>query len=94
MRSGEVEANLLKLNQEFRLPYLDDLIAYKLAGTEQASLDVSKNVESEFYELEYHRLRQELEDAYRSSALPEAATGRAALNDLLIRLRLKTVTGS
>ena len=27
MRTGEVEANLLRLNETFRLPYVDDLIA-------------------------------------------------------------------
>src|SRR5436189_745081 len=32
MRTGEVEANLLTLNEEFRLPYVADLAARKLAG--------------------------------------------------------------
>jgi predicted nucleotidyltransferase len=30
MRSGAVEANLLRLDEEFRLPYLDELVAPKL----------------------------------------------------------------
>jgi predicted nucleotidyltransferase len=94
MRSGVVEASLFNLNQEFRLSYLDDLIAYKLNAAEQAGLDVVKNLGPEFHEREYQRLRHELEDAYRSSALPESATGKAALNDLLVRLRMKTVIGS
>jgi hypothetical protein len=34
MRTGQVEANLVTLNQEFRLPYIDDLVARKLAGPE------------------------------------------------------------
>jgi uncharacterized protein len=37
-------------------------------------------------------LRGMLEDAYQASSLPEAPTGKAALNDLLIRLRLETKT--
>lgn len=31
MRTGEVEANLVTLNEEFRLPYIADLVARKLA---------------------------------------------------------------
>src|SRR6266536_922570 len=38
MRTGEVEANLLTLNEEFRLPYVADLVARKLAGPERSSL--------------------------------------------------------
>src|SRR5205807_3363147 len=34
MRTGEVEANLVKLNDEFRLPYIADLVSRKLAGPE------------------------------------------------------------
>jgi len=52
-----------------------------------------KEAELEFHALEYERLRHQLEEASGSSALPERATGRAALNDLLIRLRLMTITG-
>ena len=32
MRTGEVEANLSRLNETFRLPYIADLIDRKLAG--------------------------------------------------------------
>src|SRR5438552_13863597 len=35
MRTGEVEANLLRLNAEARLPHVDDLITRKLAGQEK-----------------------------------------------------------
>jgi hypothetical protein len=85
MHTGVVEANLRLLNEEFKLDYLPDLIARKLEGPEKSVLgenDVS------FYRREYERLRSALEDAYRASALPEAPDCRAALDDLLIRLRL------
>jgi uncharacterized protein len=88
MHTGSVEANLLLLNDEFKLGYLPDLIARKLEGPERSALgegDVT------FYRREYERLRSMLEDAYRVSALPEAPSCRAALNDLLIRLRLDSV---
>src|SRR5947209_2516242 len=39
MRTGEVEANLLTLNEAtFRLPYIPDLVQRKLAGPEQPTL--------------------------------------------------------
>src|SRR3954467_195246 len=38
MRSGKIEANLVKLNETFRLPYVPDLVAKKLTGPEQSTL--------------------------------------------------------
>lgn len=88
MRSGEIQANLVTLNEEFKLPYIADLIARKLSGPEKSALD---DVDVEFHQREYERLRNELEQAHQSSRLPEAPQGKAALNDLLIRLRMKTI---
>jgi predicted nucleotidyltransferase len=85
MRTGEVEANLPRLNEAFRLPYLPDLIARKLSGPEQSALE---DADVPFHHAEYERLRGELEAAHRDSALPAAPAGKAALNDLLVRLRL------
>ncbi|HEV2861508.1 MAG TPA: nucleotidyltransferase domain-containing protein [Pyrinomonadaceae bacterium] len=85
MRTGVVEADLRRLNEEFRLEYIPDLMARKLEGPERSALG---EVDVSFYRREYERLRSLLEDAYRDSALPEAPAGREALNDLLIRLRL------
>jgi predicted nucleotidyltransferase len=85
MRTGEVEANLVRLNAEARLPHVDDLIARKLAGPEQSALD---DVAVAFHQWEYERLRVELEAAHRDSNLPDGPTARPALNDLLVRLRV------
>jgi uncharacterized protein len=85
MRSGRIEANLLTLNEECRLPQVPDLVARKLAGPEQSSLD---DADFAFHRSEYERLRGELEAAHRASQLPERPTARAGLNDLLVRLRL------
>ena len=41
MRTGEVESNLVTLNEEFRLPYIADLVARKLAGQEKSKLEDS-----------------------------------------------------
>ena len=88
MRTGEVEANLVTLNQEFRLPYIAELVARKLAGPEKSKLD---EADTAFHESEYQRLRAELQAAHDASTLPELPSDetRRALNDLLVRLRLK-----
>jgi predicted nucleotidyltransferase len=85
MRTGQVEANLVELNQTFRLSYVPDLVAQKLAGPEQSTLN---ETDFTFHRGEYDRLRAELESAYASSTLPEAPSGQPALHDLLLRLRL------
>ncbi|HZY84921.1 MAG TPA: nucleotidyltransferase domain-containing protein [Gemmataceae bacterium] len=85
MRTGEVEANLVRLNAEARLTHVDDLIARKLAGPEKSALD---DADVDFHRREYERLRAELEEAHRASSLPEGPTARRALNDLLVRMRL------
>ncbi len=85
MRTGEVEANLVRLNEEFALPYIPDLIALKLAGTEAGVVGVTEVAR---YEPEYHRLRQMLADASEESHLPDRPTAHAALSDLLVRARL------
>ena len=88
MRTGQVEANLLKLNEEFRLPHIADLVARKVAGAEKSTLDDADIV---FHESEYQRLRGELQAAHEASRLPELPSDetRAALNDLLVRIRLE-----
>jgi len=87
MRTGEVEANLVTLNETFRLSYLPDLIARKLAGPEQSTLD---GADLTFHQGEYERLRLELQAAHDASSLREMPDDltRAALNDLLIRVRM------
>jgi uncharacterized protein len=87
MRTGEVETNLVRLNETFRLPYVPELIDRKLSGPEKGRLEAADVV---LHDREYLRLRRELEQAYESSTLPEAATAAAGLHDLLVRVRLGT----
>jgi len=86
MRTGEVQANLVTLNKEFRLPYIADLVARKLAGPERSKLE---DADIGFHESEYQGLRTELQAAHDASQLPELPSDqtRAALNDLLVRVR-------
>lgn len=87
MRSGVVEANLVTLNEEFRLPYIPELVARKLAGPEKSILD---DADIALYQAEYERLRGVLQSAHEASQLPEVPDEgtRAALNELLLRIRL------
>jgi predicted nucleotidyltransferase len=87
MQSGEVEANLLKLNEQFRLPYIDELVQRKLAGAEQSVLPDADIV---FHHAEYERLRGELQRAFDASSLPETPSSQPALNDLLVRIRMRS----
>jgi predicted nucleotidyltransferase len=87
MRTGEIEANLVRLNEDARLPQIADLVARKLAGPEKATLE-GGDAEVAFHEAEVGRLRRALEEAGAASALAEEPTARAALHDLLLRVRL------
>ncbi|MFB2921254.1 DNA polymerase beta superfamily protein [Aerosakkonema funiforme] len=88
MQTGVVEANLVTLNENFKLPYIPDAIARKLEGGEKSVL---ADVDIEFHQKEFNRLLGELETAYQKSTLPEAPVAKQALNDLLIRLRMRSV---
>ena len=85
MRTGEVEANLLRLNEEFKLGHIAELVRRKLEGGERVALE---DADLDFHAREYERLRAQLEESRRGSRLPEAPSGRARLSDLLVRLRL------
>src|SRR5438552_1225994 len=69
MRTGAVEANLLRLNESARLPYLDELIQRKVAGAEKERLG---EADLDFHRGEYVRLRENLRQAREASGLPEA----------------------
>jgi predicted nucleotidyltransferase len=90
MRTGEVEANLPRLNAAFRLPRVPELIARKLAGPEGSALP---DVDVEVHRREYERLVGELEEAGWRTELPDAPATRPALNELLVRLRLEERAG-
>lgn len=90
MRTGEVEANLVRLNDEAKLPYIDELIARKLAGPEQGAVE---GLEWDFHQSEFERLLAELETAHQQSPLPEHPRAQEDLHRLLVRLRMESVIG-
>lgn len=89
MKTGVVEANLVRLNEQAKLPYIQDLIDRKQAGSEKERLT---EVDVEFHQTEYERLRGVLQEAFEASRLPETPLGAEALNALLVRIRLGGIT--
>jgi len=85
MQTGAIEANLVRLNETERLPYIDDLIQRKITGAEKQRLI---EVDLGFHRGEYDRLRSKLRQGHEESDLPEGPRGSAVLHDLLVRLRL------
>src|SRR2546428_3299212 len=81
MQTGVVEANLVRLNETAKLPYLDELIQRKVAGAEKERLS---GTDISFHRDEYERLRSNLQQAHETSDLPEAPRESAALHDLLV----------
>lgn len=90
MQTGEIEANLIKLNEIFNLSYLPELVEAKISGTEKGILP---KADVAFYRREYEKLVKSLETAAESSVLPERPSAKADLNDLLIRLRMRNRVG-
>lgn len=84
MRTGKVEANLVYLQQEAHLPYVDALLYRKQNEAEKATLaeeELAHHVPA------YALLRTQLQEAYEHSTLPDKSTSREALHNLLIRVR-------
>ncbi|MGH7453882.1 MAG: nucleotidyltransferase domain-containing protein [bacterium] len=82
LETGEVESNLRNLNENFRLPDIDDLIARKIAEGAQLATE-----EVEAHHTRIDELFARLDSAFEKSALPERATNFEALNDFVIRIR-------
>ncbi len=83
LRTGEVEANLLRLNEHFGFGFLDELIMRKVIG-EDISID---DFDWRFHEARLVELEAQLDRAFQESTLPEDRE-RKPVNDLLVRLRL------
>lgn len=84
LETGRVEANLPRLNETFRLPFIPDLIAQK-----QQEDAVLVEADTTLHGDTIVRLQRRLDRAFEESALPERPTNRPALNDFLVRVRLE-----
>jgi predicted nucleotidyltransferase len=86
MKTGVIKANLVQLNEEYKLPYIDELVQRKIHGKEKEKM---AKPELSFHRQEYERLVMLLEGAAAESTLAPEPSSRDALNDLLVRARLK-----
>jgi hypothetical protein len=89
MQTGEVIANLGVLNERFRIPEIDELVARKRAGAENMLLDERDRAAQAVL---LDRLERELQEAYESTHLPDEPTSADALEDFVVRLRLEAVS--
>lgn len=85
LRTGKITAKLVTLNESAKLPFVPDLIARKVAGSEHELLSDS---EKDFHRHEFERWRAELEVAGTQSALSNTPNAQTDLNDLLVSLCL------
>lgn len=87
MRTGEVVANLPALGRIFSVEGLLALMERKRAGAETMALAEDEVAE---HEKRLDALEELLHAAHAKSSLPEEPTTAAALEDLVVRLRLAT----
>jgi predicted nucleotidyltransferase len=81
LRTGEVEAHLPRLAQEYRRPFLTALIACK-----QKEKGPAPDLDRAFHEAQLAELEGLLETTYQKSTLPEERD-RRAVSDFLVRCR-------
>ena len=85
MRTGIVESNVLRLNEDLKLPYIPAVVAQKVQGYEKDELAAGHMLD--FCSKEYVRLQEQLADAAEKSSLPKEPSGQDDLNELLLTLR-------
>jgi len=88
MKTGEIESNLLILNDTFKLPFIEDLIARKISGTEHEYVEQQQ---SDIYEVRFLELEAQLKQAGEETTLPSAPSAKAALHCMLVALRLQSI---
>ncbi len=82
LRTGEVEANLPLLNEQFGFSFLDELIAQKTVEAASA-----RDLDWSFHDAKLAGLEAQLDQAFEESSVPEERD-RKAINEFLITLRL------
>jgi predicted nucleotidyltransferase len=83
LRTGQVEANLLRLNEHFHFGFLEELIARKVRGENIGVGDL----DWPFHEGQLNDLERRLDEAFQESKLPSGCD-RTPVNEFLVRLRL------
>jgi predicted nucleotidyltransferase len=83
LRTGEVEANLPRLAEDYRQPYLADLIAQK-----REEKGPALNLDWPFHDKQLNELESAMDKAFAESKLPEDRD-RQAINRFLVERRLQ-----
>ncbi len=86
LRTGYIEANLVRLNEQFQLPGIAELIARKATGTEKGRLEPA---DLETHHPRLAQLEAQMAEAFEQSALPDEPTTFDALDDYVVRARLE-----
>jgi uncharacterized protein len=84
LRTGEIEANLPRLNEGFRFSFLDELMERKVKGENISTGDL----DWQFHEDQLAALETTLDRAFEVSKLPNEPD-RAAINEYLVKVRLQ-----
>ena len=90
LRSGEIEANLSVLNDEYRIAQIPDLIERKRAGREKATLAEG---EADAHTTALDSLQARLATAFEACQLPGDVSSFDALDDFVVRARLELGRG-
>lgn len=88
LETGQIEANLLHLNETFRLPFISDLIAQK-----QQEKAVLGKADLSAHHRAIAQLQARLDTAFQESSLPQQPRNRSALNEFLVHVRLGAQRG-
>ena len=89
MRTGEVVSNIQQLNAEFAIGEVEDLVHRKQTQAENSRLG---DGEVDHHAPQLDRLHVQLQEVADASHLPDEPTTVAALEDLVVRLRLEAVS--
>ncbi len=86
LRTHVVVANILELNEDFKLPFITELVARKVSGDEKGRLDAH-----EFANLmdAAKQLEAQFDSAADQSNLPDEVPNYPALDEFLRRLRVQ-----
>ncbi|MCP3915277.1 MAG: nucleotidyltransferase [bacterium] len=90
LRSGEIEANLTALNEEYEVPEIGDLIERKRSGREKGAL---ADGEAASHQPMLDSLQARLDAAFENSQLPDEVTSFDGLDDYVVRARLELGRG-
>ena len=89
METGDIVANIVTLNERFRIGEIDALIERKRSGAEKSRL---AGDDLALHEPLLDALERRLQVAHDNSRLPEQPTTAAELDDFVVRIRLGRVS--